>query len=232
MDTLQVILPVFNEVDSIEEVLREWKQTLDTLPISYEFIICEDGSTDGTVPLLHSLKSTYPLTLNQTTQRRGYGKAVIDGISSATATYVLCSDSDGQCDPKDFPSLWERRTVDGVVKGYRADRADAGQRKLFSGLFGLVHRTLFPHSLKDPSAPFVLFSPKRIRPYVSELTYLSEGFWWGFTAVCLKHGIPVRELRMSHRRRIKGSTNVFHLKKIPAIAARNILGLIRLRMKD
>lgn len=230
MDTLQVILPVFNEVESISAVLDEWKNVLDPLNITYAYIICEDGSTDGTIPLLQSLKKKHPLVFNQKEYRRGYGMAVIDGISSADAAYIFCSDSDGQCDPHDFITLWNHRSATSVVKGYRAQRADAQQRKLFSGLFGGLHRLLFPSDLKDPSAPFVLFNPSLIRPYLDQLMFLSEGFWWGFTAVCIKNNIPIKEFSMTHRKRMKGSTNVFHLRKIPAIAMRNIIGLIKLKL--
>ena len=56
-----------------------------------------------------------------------------------------------------------------------------------------------------------------------------EGFWWGFIAICLKKNVKIYQIKINHRKRVSGKTNVFLLKKIPSIALRNILGLIKLR---
>jgi hypothetical protein len=56
-----------------------------------------------------------------------------------------------------------------------------------------------------------------------------EGFWWGFIAICLKKNISIYQVKINHRLRLSGQTNVFHLNKIPLIALRNIYGLIKLK---
>ena len=56
-----------------------------------------------------------------------------------------------------------------------------------------------------------------------------EGFWWGFIAICLKKNIAINQIKINHKRRVSGDTNVFHLKKIPSIAIKNIIGLIKIR---
>jgi hypothetical protein len=56
-----------------------------------------------------------------------------------------------------------------------------------------------------------------------------EGFWWGFIAICLKKNISIYQVKINHRLRLSGQTNVFHLNKIPSIALRNIYGLIKLK---
>ena len=89
---------------------------------------------------------------------------------------------------------------------------------------------MFPTKIHDPSAPFVLFEKKTIFPYINYLKYLKEGFWWGFVGMCVKKKIPLKELPINHRKRMKGDTQVYHLKKIPSIAIRNMLGLVRLRI--
>jgi len=226
---LEVILPVYNERDSIQLVVREWVKEFLRQDIPFRFIICEDGSIDGTQQVLKKLALKYPMMLNQAHFRRGYGKAVIDGINTANARYVLCIDSDGQCDPGDFGRFWEKRDVEAIHIGWRIHRADALQRKLFSGLFGLLFRSLFPTPIHDPSAPFVLFRRTTIIPYLSELSYMREGFWWGFVGMCIKHNIKISELPIKHRPRISGKTNVYQASKMPLIAIRNTVGLIYLR---
>lgn len=228
MDDLNIILPVYNEKETLEELLTEWADHLRPLSLKYHFVICEDGSTDGTKELLESLKTKYPIILSQKEERRGYGGAVIDGIQTSDAQYILCVDSDGQCDPADFAKFWQERETSQVLIGWRVHRADNSQRKLFSGLFRTVFQILFPIPIHDPSAPYVLFKKSTIVPYTKYLRYLKEGFWWGFIGMCVKMGLSVKELAINHRLRIKGETQVYLLKKIPSIAVRNFIGLIRL----
>jgi len=228
--SLSIILPVHNEKESIERVLLEWIEEIKKHVYSYSFIICEDGSTDGTKELLHKLRKKYNLILEQKQYRRGYGQAVIDGIETATSDYILCIDSDGQCDPLDFKKFWEHRDIKDVVIGRRIFRADPFQRKVFSRLFKTFFSLLFPTHIKDPSAPFVLFKKQTVKAHLSYLIYLKEGFWWGFVGMCVKKNLSLHEIPITHRKRLVGNTKVYQLNHIASIALRNILGLIQMRL--
>lgn len=227
---LNIILPVYNEKDIIESVLREWKQELDKQNLTYSFIVCEDGSTDGTKELLIQLQKKYPLKLNQKQKRRGYGGAVIDGIISADSEYILCIDSDGQCDPKDFFTFWNNREKAHSIIGWRKKRADPLQRKIFSLLFKAVFMVLFPTPIHDPSAPFVLFKKQTILPHILLLTHLKEGFWWGFVGMCAKKNLTIQEIPINHRERLIGTTQVYKAKNILGISTKNLLGLFKLKL--
>lgn len=228
-EDLDIILPVHNERETIEGVLQEWTESLSALGLYYRFIICEDGSTDGTKELLTNIATKYSIVFSQKAERRGYGRAVMDGIQAATAKYVLCIDSDGQCDPQDFVSFWRMRDVANVLIGWRTVRADSPARKLYSLMFKTVFYLLFPTKIHDPSAPYVLFEKNTVIPYLIYLGYLQEGFWWGFVGTCMKVGLTINEIPIHHRLRKSGKTQVYTLKKIPSIAVRNIVGLLRLR---
>ncbi len=232
MNDLDIILPVHNEKETVAQVLEEWAKILKIMDISYSFIVCEDGSTDGTQTVLHNLGHIYPILLNQRIHRRGYGQAVIDGIFSSTGKYILCIDSDGQCDPNDFPKLWKQRNIETVVIGWRLTRQDTWLRKIYSKLFKILFSILFPKCPRDPSTPYVLFQKKKIFPYIRYLTFLREGFWWGFIGTCLKFSIPIKELPINHKARLKGKTQVYALRSLPLLAIRNIVGLIKLRFVE
>ncbi|MDO8281271.1 MAG: glycosyltransferase family 2 protein [Thermodesulfovibrionia bacterium] len=227
---LNIILPVHNEVKSIEKVLKEWKDEVDKLEISYEFVICEDGSTDGTKNLLTNLKDSYPIKLSQEDTQRGYGKAVIDGIRMANSQFVLCIDSDGQCNPNDFSEFWRNKDTADVLIGWRTNRQDTFLRKLYSGSFKKFFNMLFSPDLHDPSAPFVLFQKQKIINNLNYLYFLQEGFWWGFVAMCYKKKLVIKELPINHRLRIDGGTRVFIFSKILNIALRNLVGLVKLKL--
>ena len=100
--SISIVLPVYNEVKSLSHVLLAWSQYLIKKKIRHEFVICEDGSTDGTKKLISKLKKKYPISDQSVKNRRGYGRGVISGIISSKYNYILCIDSDGQCMPDSF----------------------------------------------------------------------------------------------------------------------------------
>ena len=108
MPYLSLILPVHNEVESLEAVVSEWDSCLKDIPgLRHVFIICEDGSTDGTKELIVKLGDRFPVINNSGLSRRGYGQAVREGINLAKTEYILCIDSDGQIGPPDqMKELW------------------------------------------------------------------------------------------------------------------------------
>lgn len=232
MYDLSIVLPVYNEKEILPIVLKEWKKELSHTSVRYQFIVCEDGSTDGTKDLLPVLQKKFSIVLNQKNYRRGYGGAVLDGIAVATSSYILCIDSDGQCDPKDFSAFWNQRKKSQVTIGWRQNRIDAPQRKIFSFLFKTAFLFLYPTTIHDPSAPFVLFQKKDIQHILPYLIFLREGFWWGFVGACVKKNISIQELPMNHRKRLRGDTQVYKPEHIPSIAIRNLLGLVQLKISN
>lgn len=214
---------------SIEPVLREWTDVLRKLKLTFEFVVCEDGSTDGTSEFLRKIKNRYNMTLDQSVTRRGYGGAVLSGIHRAKYPLILCVDSDGQCDPNDLKKFLASFRKNNVLIGWRTQRSDASQRILFSKCFKLAFTVLFPNTLHDPSAPYVLFEKRTVQKIIPLLRYLSEGFWWGFVGACLKSNIPMVEIPVHHRKRFIGDTQVYKPRKIPGIALRNLIGLLKLR---
>ena len=154
---LSLILPVHNEVASLERMLSEWHSFLHKIPgLHHVFIICEDGSIDGTKELIVELEHQYPIIKNSVSWRRGYGQAVRDGIGLAKTDYVLCIDGDGQIGPDQMTEVWSRRSEDHFLMGWRCPRVDPAVRLIYSKLFKVYHRLLFPNGLHDPSCPFVL----------------------------------------------------------------------------
>ena len=226
---LDVIVPVYNERNTIGCLLADWDQALRNNRIDYRFLIVEDGSTDGTYKELKKLQRKYPMYINHSATRRRYGNAVLAGISLATAPYLFHVDSDGQYDPTDVSRLWKLRTASDVVMGVRTKRNDPFVRKFGSFLFSLYFRLLFPSRLKDPSTPFVLYRRSAVIPFQSDLMHCSEAFWWGFSGMCRKRSLSVAEVSIRHTKRIDGTSRVFSIKTLPAIVMNNTAGLLRLR---
>lgn len=228
-DTLDLIVPVYNEREVIESVFKEWKELLDKNGIRFNFIVCEDGSTDGTSEFLKKIQNKYRFVLNQKSERRGYSRAVIDGILLAKAKYIICTDSDGQFDPEEFMKYWDNRDKADIIVGWRTHRIDPQYRIFLAAIFKKIFDILFPNTVHDPSSP--LIRREAIVPYINYLSYLDEGLWWGIIAICIKKHISIYEIPIKNRARSAGDTQLYILKNIPSIAYKNIRGLIRLRLK-
>jgi glycosyltransferase involved in cell wall biosynthesis len=231
MAAVDVVLPVHNEGASIAGTLREFHaEVARDAGIPIRFVICEDGSSDDTVPVLQELAGELPIKLISDPVRKGYSRAVIDGLRATEAEWVLCIDSDGQCDPVDFVSLAAARAGYDMVIGYRNPRRDSVMRKLMSGAFGFVYRRFFNVRLRDPSCHYVLIRRLALRAIlVGDVGILKQGFWWEFVARATALGLSIAELPVRHRVRSAGTTQVYRLKKIPNIALEHLSGLARLR---
>ncbi len=221
---LEVLLPVHNEVECIGAIINEIYESISPVA-TMRFIVSEDGSTDGTPQLLAELATRYPMTLITGPERKGYSRAVIDGLKVLEAPYVLCLDSDGQCDPADFARFWSKRNDADVLIGWRVNRQDVRLRKLLSGTFKLYYKSLFNISIHDPSCPFVLAPERIVKQLVPELGVLSQGFWWEFVARVWSHGYSITEMPVTHRLRVAGQTQVYRLRKLPGIGWTHVRGL-------
>ena len=224
---LEVLLPVHNEAESIEGTIREIYATLSPR-VPLRFIICEDGSVDDTKKVLTRLSHSFPLKLVMSEERKGYSRAVIDGMKSLDADYLLCLDADGQCDPNDFGKFWDNRDSQDVTIGWRVDRSDNLLRRALSGAFYLVYQVLYRVPVHDPSFGYVLTHRRVIESVVSELGEMEQGLFWEFIARVHRRGFSVGEVPVKHRARSAGKTQIYRPSRLPGIAYQHFVALFRI----
>ena len=224
---VEILLPVHNEAASIEGTVREIYGELSA-KLKVGFIICEDGSKDNTQDILRRLERELPMRLNLSEGRKGYSRAVCEGMRMLQSEYLLCLDSDGQCDPKDFWAFWEARDHADVVLGWRKDRADTIIRRAFSRFFYLLYQGVLRTPVHDPSCPYVLIRKAVASQLAGELGAMQQGFWWEFVARVHRRGYTIKEQPVHHRLRSAGVTQVYHSRKMPGIFFRHVAAIFRI----
>ncbi|TVQ07318.1 MAG: glycosyltransferase [Leptolyngbya sp. DLM2.Bin27] len=123
---LSVVVPVYNEYDSLPALVTAIVGVLDPRGQSYEILGVDDGSTDGSCDRLRELAQQYP-QLRAVILRRNYGQtaAMAAGFDHAQGQVVVTMDGDLQNDPADIPRLLERLDEGyDLVSGWRKHRQD------------------------------------------------------------------------------------------------------------
>lgn len=98
---LSVIIPVYNEVHHIREIVKRVQAT----NLAKEILIVDDASTDGTQELLRSLDGKKKVRVILHEKNQGKGAAVVTGINAARGDTLLIQDADLEYDPRDYPAL-------------------------------------------------------------------------------------------------------------------------------
>ena len=229
MKNISLVLPVYNEKKSLLYVIKSWHQFLIKQNIEHEFVICEDGSTDGTKELVQELKEKYPISDQSSKERLGYGGGVTRGINASKFEYILCIDSDGQCMPNSFMKFYNCEKEKDIIIGNRNPRRDPRLRIIYSKLLKVYHDLLFNSKITDPSCPYVFAKKNIYLELLPKLSYVKEAYWWGFIGAAIMLKKKIIEYDIEHFERYDGSSVVYKFSKMPGIIFRNLLGLMKLK---
>ena len=228
---ISIVLPVHNELLNLRFLIESWSSELKRISsIEYEFVIVEDGSTDGTKELIIKLEKNFPIINLSSEKKRGYSQAVLDGIKASNGDYILCTDSDNQIKVNSLIENIKNLPGDDIfLFGSRTPRNDPIHRIIYSKMFKALHDLLFRSNLSDPSCPFVLGRKETFNKLPEEfLLKMREGFWWGFVAASRKMKIKFDEVEIEHFKRSEGDAG-YQLNQMPGIIFRNTIGLFKIK---
>ncbi|MFP5318301.1 MAG: glycosyltransferase family 2 protein [Acidimicrobiia bacterium] len=195
---LSVIVPVFNERNTVAEIVRRMRRV--DLPLDMEIVMVDDASWDGTADILKALEDSTVRVITHP-QNAGKGAAIRTGLSHVRGDLVLIQDADLEYDPDDWPRL-----LAPVLKGkaqvvYGSRFTGERRNMLFTHWLGnrflsLVTNVLYNTTLSDMETCYKLFD----RRVLEGITIESNAFDFEpeITAKVLRKGCRIYEVPISY----------------------------------
>ncbi|HBF34273.1 TPA: glycosyltransferase family 2 protein [Candidatus Sumerlaeota bacterium] len=115
--SLSLVIPLYNEVDSIAQTLHDACEALQSTGAATEIIVVDDGSTDGSAQAVE--ETGLPVRVIRHESNRGYGAALKTGIAAACYEYVAIVDADGSYPVRELPNLMQAAPDHAMVVGER-----------------------------------------------------------------------------------------------------------------
>ncbi|HKA58488.1 MAG TPA: glycosyltransferase family 2 protein [Gemmatimonadales bacterium] len=199
---LSLVVPAYNERENLAPLLDEITSALAGR--SYEVIIVDDGSTDGTLEALKAMRARYPqLRIIAFERNAGQTAAFAAGFRAARAPVVITLDADMQNDPTDIPRLVETLKESGAtaVAGFRATRRDTPWRRLQSRIANAVRNRLNGEVIRDTGCSLKAFRTDAVRALP-----LFAGMHRFLPTLIKMQGGTVTEIPVGHRPRRHGVT--------------------------
>ncbi len=201
--TLSVIIPCYNEVQTIEKVIDR----VESVGLANEIILVDDGSTDGTRDLLASIEAENRPHIRVIYHERNQGKgaALVTGFRAASSDVILIQDADFEYDPREYPILL-KPLEEGIAKVVYGSRFLGGPRKAMNfwnmvanRILTLVTNILYNAILSDMETCYKVF----LAEVVKDMKIDAKRFEFEpeITARVLKQGIRIYEVPISYNGR-------------------------------
>ncbi len=201
---LSIVVPVYNEEESLPLLWPEIREVLAPTGLQYEVIFVDDGSQDRSAEIIRGFCERDPrVRLVRLKANAGETAATDAGLRAVRGRHVVTMDADLQNDPHDIPAMLAYLAQWDAVTGWRVNRADGDSwiRRLSSRIANRVRNALSQESIQDSGCTFRAFRRECLRDLV-----LYRGFHRFIPTVLRMRGFRVLEVPVNHRPRRFGTS--------------------------
>lgn len=205
-----VVIPVYNEQDNLNEMMRRLMPVMRSLNRTFEIIFIDDGSRDSSLEILKGLTRDHAVKVVELTRNYGQHAAIMAGFSVASAEIVITMDADLQNPPEEIPNLIrviEEGPYD-LVGTIRKGRKDSFFRILPSKIINMVARRITGVSMRDWGCMLRAYR----RPVVERMIACHEQATF-IPALATVFAKRMTEIEVSHEERYGGKSN-YPLRKL------------------
>jgi glycosyltransferase involved in cell wall biosynthesis len=204
--SLSVVIPCHNEEGNLLALFKAFRETLDPLGITYEIIVTDDASTDGSWELVKQCAAKDQRIRAQRFARNfGQSAALWAGIKAAQGRHIVTLDADMQNDPRDTPKLLRALEGFDCVCGTRVAARRQGDnwvRIVSSKIANWVRNKLSGEEISDAGCTYRAFK----RECVADLKFF-KGMHRFLPTLVKMEGFTVTEVPISHHPRVAGKTH-------------------------
>jgi glycosyltransferase involved in cell wall biosynthesis len=201
---LSLVIPVYNEVDSLPELFEKLVTVLTAQQCSYEIIFIDDGSTDGTFEGVRALHQQDRRHVRVLSFRRNFGKtaALVAGFDNCRGKVIITMDADLQDDPEEIPKFLDK-LAEGydLVSGWKKDRQDPWTKTFPSKIFNKMVSSSTGIHIHDFNNGF-----KAYRREVTEELKLYADLHRLIPVLATWKGFRVAEIPVKHHPRTHGKS--------------------------
>ena len=219
---LSVVIPAYNEEKSLAQVLEKTCDVCSGLNISYEVLVCDDGSSDHTADIAKEISARFPVKLLQQPSNQGVAEAQKRLYREAAGVRVIFLPADGQVDADQIPRLLTPDCP--IVIGHRISRQDPFFRLFASWGFNFLVRLLWGIKVYD------IDSVVCYRHDVLNISFSSHDLCLPVEILvkAQKRGLSFTEVMVEHNPRVSGKASGAS----PRVMANTLANLIKARFNS
>lgn len=203
MNTLTIIVPVYNEEENLKRVEKELNEYVQSSRVKTSILFVNDGSKDSSLEMI-KLICAERTSFNYLNFDKNYGlsAAIKAGFDNATTTLVGYIDSDLQTSPREFDLLLEHIDRYDLVTGMRSNRKDSLVKNLSSKIANNIRRSFTHDGMDDTGCPL-----KIIKTEYAQRIPMFKGLHRFLPAMILLQNGKVKQVPVSHFKRVAGTPN-------------------------
>jgi len=212
MVDLSVVIPVYNEEESLPLLWPELRGVLESVGLPFEVLFVDDGSRDRSAEIIRGMREADArVRLVRLKANAGETAATDAGFKAARGRYVISMDADLQNDPREIPAMLRHLEQWDAVTGWRVDRGagDSLARRIASRLANGVRNWVSDESIQDSGCTFRAFRRECLRSLV-----LYRGSHRFIPTLLRMHGYRVLEVPVRNRPRQFGQSKYGVLNRV------------------